>query len=140
MLELLDKLDIRTTDYVAVASNVDSGPFNTIKDTVKGVVSFGNCAFQGQGVRAVGSVKDLDRDAFDKIIAYYDEGLRVKDLIKASDHFGLVLVKNFPKDKRGILFRVALKKKGIFEVWELENRKSGTLDLLFRVRKYGENV
>lgn len=140
MTELFEKLSIRTTDYVAIDSRVDSGVWNEIKDTVRGAVSFGKGAFQQTGVRSLGSVKDLDPGAFDRVLVYYDDALRVKDLISAADHFGLVLVKNFPRDKRGIPFRAALKRNGMFEVWELSCKASGAVDLLFRVRKYMENV
>jgi hypothetical protein len=140
MKDLHEKLSIRTTDYVAIDSYFDSGVWNGVRDSVRGAVSFGVAAFQQPGVRNFGSVKDLDPDAFDKILVNYTDGLRVKDLIKAADHFGLVLVKNFPRDKKGFPFRGALKKNGIYEVWDLGNEKPGTIDLLFRVRKHMENV
>lgn len=140
MQEVFDKLSIRTTDYVATIGVKDERFLSQMLDSVKGMVCVGDInkkKFKNlENVKVVKSVGDLDNSAFDKVLVSYGDNFRAKELIDISDNLGMVLVGRLPKDMRGKGFKIALRKMGIFEIWELERNLSNSVDLLFRVRKY----
>jgi hypothetical protein len=147
MRELLEKLDIRSTDFVATVGHEDGFFLMNLKNCSRGLACVGNLnkkLFSGlRGVRSLDSEKQLDDGAFDKILAVYSDYLSLDELVRAVDHKGMILVSGVPKSlvddpkiiggKKGLLRK--FHNQGIFEVWFLRGKK-GTFDLLFRVRKY----
>jgi hypothetical protein len=148
MRELLEKLDVRSTDFVATVGHDDGFFLADLKNSTRGLACVGEInkkLFSGlRSVRSLESEKQLDDSAFDKIIAIYDDYLSLDDLIRAADHKGMILVSDIPRNilddpkvaggRKGLLMK--FHNKGIFEVWFLRGRQKGTFDLLFKVRKF----
>lgn len=148
MKDFLNKLDIRSSDFVATVGFEDGFFLTEMKRLSKGLACVGSInkkTFSDlRGVRSVDSEKQLDDGAFDKILAVYSDYLSLDDLIRSADHLGMVLVTNIPREilddntvvggRKGLLMK--FNKQGIFDVWFLKNGRKGTFDLLFKVRKY----
>lgn len=148
MRNVMDKLSIRNTDYFASVGEFNDLFLARMTKSTQGMVCVGSVnkkVFPDlRNIRVLDTEKQLDDGAFDKILAEYNDWLSLEDLIRASDHMGMVLVVNIPKnildDPKIIGGRLALFKKfrdrGIFEVWFLRSSRKGYFDLLFKVRKY----
>jgi hypothetical protein len=146
---IMDKISLRNTDYLAsIGIDNELLLINLLKSS-SGLVCAGSNMNKKmfvdlRSVRSLESEKDLDDGAFDKIVAVYSDYLSIDDLVRATDHFGMVLIVDIPKEiiadprviggKKGILKKFY--DRGIFEVWFLEGNQKDTFELLFKVRKY----
>jgi len=138
MKDVFDKLSIRTTDYFAAIDVDNESLLSKICDSVKGIACAGEVGKKKfdnlKDVKIVKSLKQLDDSVFDKVLAKYSDTLNLKSLVRITDHFGMVLICNVPKNKVGILADVLGRKAGIFELWSIPDKSS--VDILFKVRKY----
>jgi hypothetical protein len=147
MKDVFNKLDIRHSDFVATVGIESEFFLMQLQKSASGLACVGDIdkkTFSDlRKVRSLDSEKQLDDRAFDKIVARYNDYLSMDELIRATDHMGMVLITGIPREiiddpkvvggRKGLLMKFA--KQGIFEVWFLRGRK-GTFDLLFKVRKY----
>ena len=140
MIQTLEKLSLRKTDYIAMVGDFDGFSLSSILKSASGMVVVGDVnkkMFSNlRDVRSLEHEAQLDEDAFDKILINYSDDLELYNLYKAADHFGLVLITNVPfKVAEG--YEKTLNAWGIYETWRLNNnfRTKGTCDLLFKVRK-----
>jgi len=133
---VFNKLSVHSKDYFAVIGNIDYNLLEDIKKSTKGIVCVGKTDFSSFEVRSVKSVKHLDDSAFDKVLMYFDSNdvVQPEELIRITDHFGMVLINDFPKVLSKSAFS-RLEDLGIFEYWSLQNQSKDSFDLLFKVRK-----
>lgn len=132
-MKTLDKLSVRTSDYVA-AINVSDKLLASLVSCSQGVAYSGR--EQPLICRSVNKVTHLEESAFDKVVTPYSPNLNLGELIRIADHGAMVLVTCVPND--GYLCGVEsyLERKGVFETWCFRTGKEDYLDLLFKVRKY----
>lgn len=136
----LDKVDARRSSYLATVG-IENGKFlSELRGAVAGmscVSNFDKSKYKElQSVRSVGSLKNLDSNIFDRVIAQYSSELSFKELVRVAEDFGKVLIQGISKEQIGGLIRLLNNRGGIFETWTFGGY-NGTIDLLFRVRKYG---
>ena len=130
---MLNKLSVRTSDYVA-AIGVGDKLLTSLVGSARGV------AYAGSGkpliCRSVQSVADLEDSVFDKVITPYSSHVNFRELIRVADHGAMVLVTYVPNDGDLCGIESYLERKGVFERWCLRRSKDDCVDLLFKVRKY----
>ena len=139
-----EKLSLRTVDYFA-SIGIDDGVFlSGFVDMTKGtacVANFNKDRFKKlANSKVVEDVRSLDDSVFDKVLANYSDDLNIRQLVRITDNFGMVLIQNVPNNKQKVLTRLLNNKAGIFDIWTLFNNRVGSCDLLFKVRKYNVNV
>jgi len=92
-VKTLDKLSVRTSDYVA-AIDVNDKLLTALVSCSQGV------AYSGKGkpfiCRSVKSVGHLEDCAFDKVVTPYSSYVNLKELIRVADHKAMVLVTYIP--------------------------------------------
>jgi len=147
MNDLFNKLDIRSSDFVATVGYEDGFFLTELKRASNGLACVGDInkkMFSDlRNVRSVDSEKQLDDNVFNKVAAIYSDHLSLDDLIRSTDHMGMILISEIPREivddpkvlggRKGLLMK--FHNKGIFEIWFLKSKK-GTFDFLFKVRKY----
>lgn len=133
-MNILDKLSVRTSDYVA-AINVSDNVLAALVACSQGV------AYSGDGnpyvCRSVKKVSSLEDSAFDKVIMPWSTHVKLGELIRIADHQAMVLVTHLPNNDALVNGMMSyLKRKGAFEQWLLRDHASDYLNLLFKVGKY----
>ena len=140
MKNILDKLMIRSSDYVATVDVEDDNVLSKIYRIAKGMICAGKVGQDDlsglEKIKVVKNIKQIDEDVFNKIIVIYSDEINLKSLVRIAEHLGHVLICEIPIDKKEIFENLLAQKAGIYETWDFAGDKKGCVDFLFKVRKY----
>jgi len=140
MRNVLEKLMVRSSDYVATIDVEDDYTLASMYDAAKAMVCVGRMgqdSFEGlKNTKVIKNIKQMDDNIFNKIVASYSDDLNLRSVVRVAGHMGLVLICDVPEQKKEIFESLLAKKAGIYEVWDLESDTNECVDFLFKVRKH----
>jgi hypothetical protein len=140
MKNVLDKLMMRSNDYVAAIDVEDDHVLADIRSTAKAMVCVGKAGsvgFEGlKDIKVFKSIKQVDESVFNKVLVTYSDELNLKNVVRIAENLGMVLICGVPGDKKEVFENLLARKAGIYEVWDFESDKKDNVDFLFKVRKY----